>query len=367
MRTLCERKIQRGELRATLRPGSRSPVLAACAILLHTGSLGAQTVCVWGDDAYGQVSDAPVDAWKIAGSAPLQGLAIRDDGSLVLWGGRDAPAAIPAIPTEYGNDTFNYAAAGRHVAAAIRHDGTVAVWGDDGNTAWPVPAVPPELQTMTFESVAVGLAHALGITADGVLHGWGNYVHADAEVLPVFVPAGAFRRVDSYLWWNLGLRADGRLLFWGYRDLDGLRSDLRQEIEANWNREGDPPVWTAPGKYRWMDWGIMHIAAVRKDGRIAVFGSDLHGQGYVPPGKGFRRVAAGSGFSVALHRDGTLTGWGSVAQFFHGPTPGDPFISWASADGVRFVAPGRYEAVETGVYHVTAIADDSRGNAVPPC
>ena len=79
-----------------------------------------------------QITGTPTgDFSELAGGA-FQGLAIRSDGTLVLWGGV-GDVGVPAIPDELANQDFVAIAIGRFHAMAIHRDGSVASWGRNDN------------------------------------------------------------------------------------------------------------------------------------------------------------------------------------------------------------------------------------------
>ena len=55
------------------------------------------TLKVWGDDTYGQVSDAPDGHFKAIAGGSINGLALRRDGTPVLWGRSTAQLGAPPI------------------------------------------------------------------------------------------------------------------------------------------------------------------------------------------------------------------------------------------------------------------------------
>jgi len=93
--------------------------------------------------------------------------------------------------------------------------------------------------------------------------------------------------------------------------------------------------------------GGINAAALRSDGSIVVWGSNVHGQTNVPTlplGVGYVQVAAGWGHIAALRSDGTVVAWGDD---FWGQTNVPPL-----PPGVRYVQ------VAAGDRHTVALRSD---------
>src|SRR5688500_4821791 len=108
---------------------------AATMVPEHPG-----TLAVWGDDAAHQITDAPTGEFRaIAPGGAFQGLAIRSNGTLVLWGGYNDPLAVPPVPAAIAGDEFLSVAIGRSHALALRPDGSVVGWGNNSSGQLNVP------------------------------------------------------------------------------------------------------------------------------------------------------------------------------------------------------------------------------------
>jgi alpha-tubulin suppressor-like RCC1 family protein len=305
---------------------------AISAALLLAAPARAQTLRVWGVDDAANPQEVPAGRFcAVARGGAYQGLAIRTDGTLALWGGEDDPVPIPAVPPDLQGASFRGAALGRFMATAIRSDGTAVTWTFPGFEWLEVPA---DLADVRFRAVACGRFHTIGLAQDGTLRGWG-----DDSLSEIDVPDGWFRAVAARNY-SLGLRGDGTLLGWGIPDTGIGIFDTWTPLENT--------LVAAPGKYTAIAAGNVHVLAVRADGTVAGWGTGDFGGLDVPAGGGFVDVAAGFGFSVALRGDGRLVGWG-VSPL------GDPFATWTPDGAGHSVAPGRYRAVAAAAFHVAAI------------
>jgi hypothetical protein len=153
-----------------------------CAIRV-TGTLRC-----WGDDTFGQVSDAPryVIHWydddhhwlpyihwiryQAVTSGGGHSCAIRLDGDLVCWGD-DSHGQLDGIP----EGDFTAVSAGGEHTCAIRDDGTLACWGDDSHGQ--LDGIPDG----TFASVSAGGAHTCAVRTTGQVVCWGDNSHGQSQ------------------------------------------------------------------------------------------------------------------------------------------------------------------------------------------
>ena len=96
------------------------------------------SIAVWGDDTYKVVSEAPTDTgYKAVVGDDFYGLALRTDGSIKVWGdhpsalSNDAYHLISEAPTGTG---FTAIAAGYNVAYALAANGSIVAWGNDSGS-----------------------------------------------------------------------------------------------------------------------------------------------------------------------------------------------------------------------------------------
>src|SRR5262245_16820162 len=90
------------------------------------------TLMVWGDDTAGQISGAPGGDFKAVVGGSINGLALRQDWTPVIWG--SLPPGSPPLgaqPIDAGMATqkFHAVALGRDDAVLIRQGGTLAAFG----------------------------------------------------------------------------------------------------------------------------------------------------------------------------------------------------------------------------------------------
>jgi alpha-tubulin suppressor-like RCC1 family protein len=121
---------------------------------------------------------------------------------LQFWGDTPSPTDVPSEP----EGLISIAAGGYH-ALALRKDGTVVAWGDNGYGQCNVPR-----GLRGVKSISAGRDFCLALLEDGTVVAWGDNRYGQLD-LPVglnqvtAVSAGAFH--------GLALGADGNVTGWG--------------------------------------------------------------------------------------------------------------------------------------------------------
>jgi alpha-tubulin suppressor-like RCC1 family protein len=160
------------------------------------------TLWAWGYNNVGQLGDgtttnrsSPVQitgTWKHIGigGGDSRGLAIKTDGTLWSWGrgsaygtlgiGSSGVGVNKNSPVQIAGTTWKFVSAGRDAASAIKTDGTLWVWGDNGygqiGDGTTTPKSSP-VQTIAggtnWKFVSNGDYINVGIKTDGTLWTWG--------------------------------------------------------------------------------------------------------------------------------------------------------------------------------------------------
>jgi alpha-tubulin suppressor-like RCC1 family protein len=169
----------------------------------HSLALKADgTVLAWGNNGDGQLGDGGAKAFQptpvaVSGATGVvaisaggsHSLALKSDGTVLAWGndgdgqlGDDTAKTNKPTPVAVANASGIVAInAGSYHSFAVKADGTLLAWGDDisgqlgdGGTKTDQPT--PVVVSVAANIVAVsgGLSHSLALTSAGVMQAWGD-------------------------------------------------------------------------------------------------------------------------------------------------------------------------------------------------
>lgn len=308
-----------------VRSGGRSDWAMAAAGAGHTAALRMDgSLWVWGSGEGGligsaempaQVSPGAVWAYAAAGGCSVAG--IKANGSLWRWSGGPAESAggprrlwdgrsgfwkpADAPPEQIGAGS-SWAAVSVHgrIGAAIRDDGTLWAWDDDGlfgSFRWGLPGD--------------GAAGHDGAAGQGAAAGRGGERGAPDR-------GGAAGEAREWLGGEDGgpgcCGAGGEWLEWR----DGAAAD--EQRPARLVQVGGEGGWAA------VSVGARHAAAIRDDGSLWAWGCGMHGRlgdganacraepARIGAGYDWAAVSAGESHTLAVKADGTLWAWGRNDQ-----------------------------------------------------
>ena len=316
-------------------------------------------IVVWGDDTYQQISGRPPgkDFAKIVPGGAFFSLALRNNGTLALWGG---VGAADQIPPPGAGDVYSDAAIGITLAIAIRRaDGAIVTFGQFALGDSPAP--PSELTGLYPTAIAVGGGHCLAI-ADFKIYKWGG----PSSGTP---PDGAFIMVSARNSYSLALREDGALFGWGGNlfpaipqppGVQAVLDTLPSVDLADWTKDNGHHVHPGPfvaiaagGTQKDRGLQIPHVLALKPDGTVVGWGSDAHGEiSKTPKHVKFKAIAAGLGFSLGLDESGHIHHWG------------DPGVMQVTASGsggkgvgaLANVPKGRFVSIGATTKHAAAVS-----------
>lgn len=235
------------------------------------------TVVAWGDNSFGQTSIPPTLKLNVAIAAGCRhSLVLRGYGPVLAWGSY-AGTNVPRNFTNVIAIAASGAACHGGHGLALKRDGTVTAWGDNG---FGQTNVPPDLTNVV--AVAAGDVHNLALKSDGSVVAWGSFAGTN-------VPAGLSDvvAVSAGGEHSLALRRNGTILAWG----------SNSSGQTNAPASSTNIVAIAAG--RW------HSLALRADGTVSAWGK-YHDGTYsqtmtVPPGlTNVTAIDAGEWTSVAL-------------------------------------------------------------------
>jgi alpha-tubulin suppressor-like RCC1 family protein len=228
-----------------------------------------------------------------------QGLGIRPDGRLVLWGGSGDPFAIPPLPPSFASEVFINGTIAKVHLLGLTWDGRVLGWGS--NTFGQLTP-PPGVR---FTAVAAGSRHSVGIALDGTLRGWGDPTLID-------MPAGRFIDIAARATYTVAVRHDGTVFGWG----------VAPDIFATWTPDGQGHYSVGGHRFTSVSAGVTHALALTRHNRVLGWGTNADGELDEPHGVRFQAIAAGEHYSLGIAMNGRLHAWGdnSVGQVTEVPS-----------------------------------------------
>lgn len=277
----------------------------------------------WGDNSAGQtqlpILSPPLDNISAISATDLFTAALRNDGTVVVWG---ADANVVSPPQGL-NDVKALVVTAQRLGKsgeqkflmALRRNGTVTFSG-----AFPQsgPFIAGYLTNVT--AIAAKLSHAMALKQDGTVVDWQVLDGSLISVTPgldevTAIAAGAFHA--------LALKRDGTVVAWGSnlqgqtdvpRNLDHVvaiaASDFASfAVRENgsviaWGSDSFGEISGAAGltNIKAISAGISHALALTGNGEIRAWGDNGNGQTSVPPGlTNVKAIAAGSYNSFALN------------------------------------------------------------------
>ena len=288
-------------------------------------------------------------------------------------------------PVQVGTNSWTTAQAGSAWSGAIRSDGTLWVWGNNGSGQLALNDInvsrssPVQVGTSSWNSIGLGTASGGAIRSDGALFTWGSNSFGQlgqndvvARSSPVQVGASSWSMISTSGLgvWTGAIRSDGALFTWG------AGGNGRSGQNAVTNRSS--PVQVGTSSWSFISVGYLTGAAIRSDGTLWAWGSNVYGE----VGDGtqtarsspvqigtqswtfvdYSRHAGSSEYnSAGIDSLGKLYGWGRNTN---GDVIGDNSVVTQSFGPVQTSAqqslvdnnvPSSWNQISTSISHIVAI------------
>jgi alpha-tubulin suppressor-like RCC1 family protein len=264
------------------------------------------TLWMWGVNSNGQLGtnnttyySSPVQTvaggttWKQVSCGGSNTAAIKTDGTLWMWGSglfgglgtNNTTSRSSPVQTVAGGTNWKFVATGNYICAATKTDGTLWVWGYNGegalgtnntnNTSSPV-------QTITggtnWKQVSIRDDYVLAIKTDGTLWGWGLNTSGQLGTndrtnrsSPVQTVAGGnnWKQATCFYTHSAALKTDGTLWTWGENSVG--------QLGTNDTTPRSSPVQTVAGGTLWKKvvCGYGHTASIKNDGTLWMWGDNI--------------------------------------------------------------------------------------------
>lgn len=275
-------------------------------------------------DPYATNTPVVVPITLVTTSPPAPSAAIAWGRDASMMGAYSGQSCVPL-----GATNIKAVAAGTYHSLALRRDGTVMGWGDNGYGECTIPASVTDIV-----AVAAGRTYSVSLGANGKALTWGGIPGSS-----ITVPSNATNLVAVSAQYDqiLGLRGDGAVIPWGSRSrvlpadaTNGLAVDVGYAASAvlradgtvvpfGWlygDRTGDVSAPAGATGVVAVALGYSHFVALRKDGTVVCWGDNTYGQLDVPTGATDVVAVAAAGYTaLALRSDGTVLAWGTNTNY----------------------------------------------------
>ncbi len=270
--------------------------LVVCTLLLSRGADAQSRLFIWGDNTNQKLGLKP-STWAYGNST---------------WYGRGAPAHI------HGVSNVVTIAAGYFHTLVLKSDGTVWAWGFNsygqlGDGAYCVGSDRP-VQVVGLSNViaiAAGGNHSLALKSDGTVWAWGENGNGELGIgtndtnlhpIPVQVTALTTRvtAIGAGDFHNMVLKADGTVWLWGY--------NYNGQVGDNTTTDRYSPVRiTQFSNVTAISAGALSSMAQTRSGAVWIWGYPYDKVPAQVPGlTGVTSMATGFAYSLALKSDHTL-------------------------------------------------------------
>ena len=261
----------------------------------------AGTVVAWGDNSLGQ-STVPVVAQTgvmAVAAGDDHNLAVLSNGGVEAWGGRNYYGES-TVPTVAQSGKVGVAA-GIDFSLALKSTGCTYGSGSDPYggcvVSWGHYASAPLYALEGVLAIAAGGHQALAVRNDGSLVQWDDEGTIYDPPLPLWQPGIGVVAAAGRARHGLALLSDGTVVAWGD------------------NTSGQSSVPAGLSNVVAIAAGSFHSLALRLDGTVVAWGDNTYGQSSVPAGmSNVVAIAAGEYHSVALRSDGGVVAWGANGQ-----------------------------------------------------
>ena len=267
--------------------------------------------------------------------------AVKTDGTLWTWGNNvngqlgDNTSSDKSSPVQTLTGTYDWkqVACGIAFTAAIKTDGTLWTWGNNGTGQLGDGTITVKYQPVqtialgtNWKQVSAGVSHIAAIKTDGTLWTWGNNASGQlgdstqtsrSQPVQTIAPGTDWKQVACGQLFTAAIKTDGTLWTWGSNPF-GQLGDSTQTSRSS-------PVQTITGGTTWQQvaCGQSFTAATKTDGTLWTWGFNGTGQlgdstqasrsspvQTIALGTNWKQVSAGSIHTVAVQADGTLWTWG---------------------------------------------------------
>lgn len=269
------------------------------SLAIHTSG----TLYAWGHNNFGQLGSGNTldihtptqigsSNWEMVAAGDQHSLGIQSDGSLWSWGnnnfgqlGSGSTGGSNSTPTQVGSSTdWVYVSAGVDFSAALKSDGTVWTWGNNGfgqlgnGSTGGSNATPTQVGANTWLKIACGAHHVVALKNNNKVWTWGHngfgqLAHGNTThlAIPTKVNAEAWTNIAAGLHHSLFLKGDGSL--WG-----AGRNDVGQLSSSSTSQYLSPAQINLDYDWKNITSGFSNSGGLKTNGLIHTWGASSKGQ-----------------------------------------------------------------------------------------
>ena len=331
--------------------------------------------------------------WKLVSNGNYHTTAIKTDGTLWTWGlnanGQlginDIVHRSSPIQTVSGGTNWKLIDSGYYFSAAIKTDGTLWTWGNNGfgqlGDGSSIVHRSSPIQTVSggtnWKLVAGGQRHIAAIKTNGALWTWGYNSNGQLGNSGIGSTSSPVQTVAAGTNWKLvacggyhtsAIKTDGTLWIWGF--------NTHGQLGVNDIAHRSSPVQTVAGGTNWKQvaCGRYHTSSIKNDGTLWSWGHNGLGSlgindivhrsspiQTVSGGTNWKLVDSGLYHTAAIKTNGELWAWGwnSTGNL------GDNTIANKSSPVQTVAAGTNWKQVACGGGNTTAIYFYDAGNLYP--
>ncbi|MFH1230934.1 MAG: fibronectin type III domain-containing protein [Planctomycetota bacterium] len=245
-----------------------------------------------GDSAYSNEVSGNTARWAQVACGHYHTIAIKTDGTLWAWGdngngqlGDGGTTAYKNTPTLISSTGWSAVAAGESHTLALKTDGSLWAWGYNGSGQLGDGTqtdrnTPTRIGTDTnWSAIAAGNFHTVALKTGGTLWTWGYNPYGqlgdgtttNVTTGPKLISTTGWSAIAAGEYYTIALKTDGSLYAWGFNSFGSLGDGTTTNVTTGPKLISDTG-WSAIAA------GYFHTIGIKTDGSLYAWGSNQYGK-----------------------------------------------------------------------------------------